>query len=274
MPKRKRLGKGVETDVLVKCGRRCCLCYGLQADFSEKPGQIAHIDRNPANDQLDNLVFLCLEHHDIYDSRTSQSKGVSKEEIFFYRGILHADVERKLPRLASIDERPARNGKTKFQQFLVSTRKSQPFKSCMLNGYEIQKANEKGLLIISPFSSKQLSIAGYTLSVGDYALSDTQLHLDADHPLELGPGKSAHIVTREFVGIPQGVVGRITTPRGSLSRLGLSLASMGLFESGFFGSLVLTIVNWGPLTVLIEQGLNIALMEFVLINDPPSDWRC
>jgi hypothetical protein len=47
----------------------------LLADLSVKDGQLAHIDRDPANAAEDNLIFLCLLHHNLYDTKPSQSKG-------------------------------------------------------------------------------------------------------------------------------------------------------------------------------------------------------
>ncbi len=45
---------------------------------------------------LANLVFLCLEHHDEFDGRTSQSKGLSAHEVKHYRAKLSE-------RLAEVD---------------------------------------------------------------------------------------------------------------------------------------------------------------------------
>jgi hypothetical protein len=56
--------------------------------MSEKKGQIAHLDRDPSHNDPDNLAFLCLEHHDQYDSRPSQSKGLTPEEVKRYRAAL------------------------------------------------------------------------------------------------------------------------------------------------------------------------------------------
>ncbi len=71
----------VIADVLVASRRRCCVCFGLSNDTAEKKGQVAHIDRDASNSARDNLVFLCFDHHDQYDSRTSQSKGLTMEEV-------------------------------------------------------------------------------------------------------------------------------------------------------------------------------------------------
>ncbi len=93
MTKRAYTPKEVETMVLTGSARRCALCFGLNRDFSEKKGQIAHLDKDRNNSSLENLVWLCLECHDRYDSRTSQSKGITKGEVKVYRDKLCAAIE-------------------------------------------------------------------------------------------------------------------------------------------------------------------------------------
>lgn len=75
----------VVAEVLATSRRRCCVCFALRNDSAEKKGQIAHLDHNPSNNTPDNLAFLCLEHHDQYDSKTSQSKGLTIDELKRYR---------------------------------------------------------------------------------------------------------------------------------------------------------------------------------------------
>jgi hypothetical protein len=65
-----------QDQVILLSRRRCCVCFGLIGNFDVKAGQIAHLDHDNKNSELDNLAFLCLEHHDQYDSKTSQSKGL------------------------------------------------------------------------------------------------------------------------------------------------------------------------------------------------------
>lgn len=76
----------------MRSGRRCCFCFGLKGDSSVKAGQIAHLDRNPDNNELDNLAWLCPEHHDIYDGQTSQSKNLTINEAKAYRTALYQAV--------------------------------------------------------------------------------------------------------------------------------------------------------------------------------------
>lgn len=75
----------VQADVLLRSRRRCCICYGLNRDLTIRKGQIAHLDQDRNNNKLENLVFLCIDHHDEYDSKTSQSKGIQKKEVELYR---------------------------------------------------------------------------------------------------------------------------------------------------------------------------------------------
>ncbi len=93
---RPKIPTPVETEVLVKSGRRCALCFGLQGDETEKPGQIAHIDQNRSNNTFGNLCWLCQVHHDQYDSTTSQTKGLTDSEVRAYRDALYSELPRIL----------------------------------------------------------------------------------------------------------------------------------------------------------------------------------
>jgi hypothetical protein len=94
MGERKRISTSTETDLLLKSGRRCCICYLVNHDYSVKIGQIAHLDKNNANSHLENLAWLCLEHHNQYDSKTSQSKNFTKREVKEYRKLLYETVQK------------------------------------------------------------------------------------------------------------------------------------------------------------------------------------
>jgi hypothetical protein len=86
---RKATPKQTETNVITKSGRRCCFCFALDGDPTEKHGQIAHLDRNPENDAEDNLAWLCLMHHALYDSTSRQHKGYTPLEAKQYRAELY-----------------------------------------------------------------------------------------------------------------------------------------------------------------------------------------
>jgi len=86
---RSKVPRAFETKILVRSRRRCALCFGLQQLHSPVKGQIAHVDRDPGNNASDNLVWLCLSHHDDYDTRHSQSKGLTPAELKYYRQELY-----------------------------------------------------------------------------------------------------------------------------------------------------------------------------------------
>ncbi len=76
----------------MRSGRRCCICFGLDGDLRVKRGQIAHLDRNPQNSEAVNLAFLCLHHHDEYDTKTSQARRWSSGEVKNYRKLLYRQI--------------------------------------------------------------------------------------------------------------------------------------------------------------------------------------
>lgn len=104
MTKRIIISQKVQSDLLSKSLRRCCICFCLLNNHDLKKGQIAHLDHNSSNSELDNLAFLCWEHHEEYDSKTRQSKGLTIGEIKIYRDRLYAYNE-------SYNETPIKNKK-------------------------------------------------------------------------------------------------------------------------------------------------------------------
>ena len=91
---RKPIPADVVTAVIVNSRRRCCICFGLDRDTALKAGQIAHLDGKRDNNRIENLAFLCLDHHDDYDSRTSQRKGLTIHEVKKYRDELTSTISR------------------------------------------------------------------------------------------------------------------------------------------------------------------------------------
>jgi hypothetical protein len=90
---RKRIPTATERDVLTKSHRRCCLCWYLTDRKDVRKGQICHINRDPSDNHLENLVWLCLDHHDEYDSKTSQSKGLTSHEVKKWRDDLYHHIK-------------------------------------------------------------------------------------------------------------------------------------------------------------------------------------
>lgn len=90
MSRRLAVPKSIETELLVACQRRCCLCFYLDGFKGVKKGQMAHLNRRRDDNRLENLAWLCLEHHDAFDSITSQSKNYTQEEVRRWRDRLHS----------------------------------------------------------------------------------------------------------------------------------------------------------------------------------------
>jgi hypothetical protein len=89
---RRNPATSVETQVLTASQRKCCLCYYLAEVRTHRKGQIAHLNQDPSNSDFENLVWLCLEHHDEFDSQTSQSKGFTVQEVKTYRDRLYREL--------------------------------------------------------------------------------------------------------------------------------------------------------------------------------------
>lgn len=92
---RSKIATKTETAVLTKSARRCTLCFYLFGDLTEKLGQIAHLDQASSNRQEDNLAFMCLEHHTLYDSKTRQHKNYTMAEVKTARASLYAAIANK-----------------------------------------------------------------------------------------------------------------------------------------------------------------------------------
>lgn len=86
--------KDVQSRVLVSSRRRCCICFGLNRDTRLKSGQLAHLDKDNSNNSIENLAFLCFDHHDEYDSVTSQRKNITAGEVREFRSELYQTINK------------------------------------------------------------------------------------------------------------------------------------------------------------------------------------
>ena len=94
---RRAIPKDIEKQVLVASRRKCCLCFFVDSVKTRRKGQLAHLSGDPSNTSLDDLVFLCLEHHDEFDSRTRQTKGFTPDEVRYYRDELYRELQSGAP---------------------------------------------------------------------------------------------------------------------------------------------------------------------------------
>jgi hypothetical protein len=97
----------VESAVLIKSARRCPVCFHLDGDLKQKPGQIAHLDGDWTNEAEDNLAWMCMPHHSEYDSTTSQHKNYTIAEIKEMRRRLYEAIATRQHLTASSSQPPA-----------------------------------------------------------------------------------------------------------------------------------------------------------------------
>lgn len=118
--RRKSIPANTLTHVIVSSRRRCCVCYGLNRSVILSQGQVAHLDHNSSNNNIDNLAFLCLMHHDSYDSSSSQSKNFTSHEVKCFRTELINALERAFaaPSTFGVATEPAGTGTVVDGQYI------------------------------------------------------------------------------------------------------------------------------------------------------------
>jgi hypothetical protein len=91
--RRKPVPDDIQQRIFDRSRRRCALCFHFNNDRTQKHGQLAHLDRDPSNFAEDNLVFLCLPHHDEYDTKRRQTKNLTIGEAKTARARLYKYIE-------------------------------------------------------------------------------------------------------------------------------------------------------------------------------------
>lgn len=95
---RKKINPATADEIIIACRRVCCMCYCLQQDATTKNGQLAHLDGDNTHNDPDNLAYLCLAHHDDYDTERRQTRNYTEGELKAYRQLLvTAIAEAKAP---------------------------------------------------------------------------------------------------------------------------------------------------------------------------------
>ena len=79
MATREPVKQNVRDELLVRCRRRCCLCFFDKGELEPKLLQLAHIDRNSANSDEKNLACLCTPCHEEYDAKHNNVFGYTPE---------------------------------------------------------------------------------------------------------------------------------------------------------------------------------------------------
>jgi hypothetical protein len=88
-----RVDEVVAADVCFAVDLRCCMCEpinGLPPRI--RNGQLHHLDEDPSNNDPDNLVWLCLEHHEDAGKVGRASRRLSPHTIRKYRALLQSRI--------------------------------------------------------------------------------------------------------------------------------------------------------------------------------------
>ena len=104
MPKRRKLNQDAVATLQFRADLRCCLCQYV-GDLPPRPksGQIHHIDGDPSNGAIENLVWLCLEHHEEVGKIGRSSRRIHAKTLIRFRDELERRIQRQ--RRASRDRR-------------------------------------------------------------------------------------------------------------------------------------------------------------------------
>ena len=198
-PRRKRISADVEVQVLDRCRRRCALCYTLSGDLTERLGQIAHLDNNRTNDREDNLAFLCMDHHSVYDSTTSQHKNYSIQEVKTARNNLYKLIGEGKHLSSSTPEAPL--GHERLIELRIAAIKK--LHECLVEGhYELNKrALGTGLPQTIKEFKAQVEVHEFKF-FNSYTMA--MIYLDAETEKSMGKvlGSFRQMVTSIWLRIP------------------------------------------------------------------------
>lgn len=96
MPKRRKISQDSVAMLQFRADLRCCLCQYV-GDLPPRPqsGQIHHIDGDSSNGSIQNLVWLCLEHHEEVGKIGRSSRRIHAKTLIRFRDELERRVRRQ-----------------------------------------------------------------------------------------------------------------------------------------------------------------------------------
>ncbi len=156
----------------------------------------------------------------------------------------------------------------------------------ILSDVTIKQEIESGRIIIEPFdesaiqpSSVDLRLDNFfrvfrnqTAAVIDVKLEQEELteliEVQEDAYLVLHPGEFVLGSTKETIGLPDDLVGRLEG-KSSLGRLGLLIHSTaGYIDAGFSGNITLELSNVANLPIILYPDMKIGQISFIKMTTP------
>ena len=155
-----------------------------------------------------------------------------------------------------------------------------------LSDRDIKRAIKSGHLVVNPYHEEAVQPVSVDLTLGSklrvfrserYFLIDVKqempdltelVEIDELNPFILHPGAFVLGITKELVGLPSDLMGRLDG-KSSLGRLGLLVHSTaGFIDPGFNGCIVLEFSNISPLPITLYAGMPIAQISFYQMSSP------
>jgi len=137
---------------------------------------------------------------------------------------------------------------------------------------KIEKDELVSKILIYPFLGKdKMNVLSYDLHVGKYAkfFRDGEVkRIDEKNPLEIKPGEAVVLLTEEYIGLPQDVLGLITP----ILPPGLFMNSSAV-DPGFYGRLKEVIVNKINREIILKYRQPFCKIIFLKLDKARGDLR-
>lgn len=157
----------------------------------------------------------------------------------------------------------------------------------VLSDKSIREEIEKGRIIIEPFDPECLQPASIDIHLGNEILVfktwrspyfidvrkpledlTERIIIDEENPFFLQPGEFVLGSTKEFLALPEDIVGRLEG-KSSLGRIGLLIHSTaGYIDPGWRGHLTLELSNVSKLPITLYAGMKIGQISFIRLSTP------
>lgn len=156
----------------------------------------------------------------------------------------------------------------------------------VLSDRDIKAHLAEGHLVIRPLEEGCIQPASVDLHLGDtmrvFRPWKHPYQIDLQQPLDgltevveiesghfsLGPGQFVLGVTKEYIALPNDLMGRLEG-KSSLGRIGLMVHSTaGFVDPGWHGHLTLELYNVSPLPILLYPGMKISQISFTRLTSP------